>query len=58
MARRRIDKSEYHEEISPQDEVLLNEFFSLVARIAIRLTSKDTNDNNVIAPSKQEADKQ
>jgi len=54
MAKGPTNKPEYHEEISPWDEVLLDEFFSLVARIAIRLTSKDTKNNNDIAPSSQE----
>jgi hypothetical protein len=54
MAKGSTNKSEHHEEISIRDEVLLDEFFSLIARIAIRLTSKDTKNNNDIAPSSQE----
>lgn len=54
MAKGTTNKSEHYEEISPRDEVLLDEFFSLVAKIAIRLTSKDTKNNNDITPSSQE----
>lgn len=48
MAKGTTDKSEYHEEISPRDEMILDEFFSLIARIVIRLTSKDIKNNNDI----------
>lgn len=54
MAKGITNKPEHHEEISPHDEVILDEFFSLIARIAIRLTSKDIKTNNNIAPSSQE----
>jgi hypothetical protein len=55
MARRRIDKSDYHEQISTQDKVLLDEFFSLVANIAVRLTKTDVRAKNGDNLVKQEA---
>ena len=54
MAKGTTNKSEHPDKISPHDEMILDEFFSLIARIAIRLTSKDIKNNNDIAPSSQE----
>jgi hypothetical protein len=54
MAKGPTNKSRHHEEFSPWDEVLLDEFFSIIARITMRLTSKDTKNNNDITPSSQE----
>jgi hypothetical protein len=48
------NKPEHIEEISTRDEVLLNEFFSLIARITIRLTTKADRINNDGDPLSQE----
>ncbi len=50
MAKKTDNKLEHIEEVSPVDEALLDEFFSLIARIAIRLTAKGTKINNDIDP--------
>ena len=51
MAKKTDNKLEHIGEVSPVDEALLDEFFSLIARIAIRLTAKGTKVNNDIDPS-------
>ena len=54
MAKKTDNKFEHIEEVSPLDEALLDEFFSLVARITLRLTAKGTKINNDIDPSSRE----
>lgn len=54
MAKKTDNKLDHIEEVFPVDEALLNEFFSLIARIAIRLTAKGTKINNDIDPSSRE----
>ncbi len=54
MAKKTDNKLDRIEEVSPIDEALLYEFFSLIARIAIRLTAKGTKINNDIDPSNRE----
>ena len=54
MAKGTTNKPKHNEGSSPYDEVILDEFFSLIARIAIRLTSKETKDKNDITPSGKE----
>ncbi len=39
------------------DEVLLDEFFSMVASIAVRLTKDDTRHDNVDDPAGREVNK-
>ena len=54
MAKGKNNIPKLQKEVSPHDEMILNEFFSLIVRIAIRLTSKDAKDENDITPSGQE----
>jgi hypothetical protein len=54
MAKKTDSKFDHFEEVSTLDEALLDEFFSLIARITLRLTAKGTKINNDIDPSSRE----
>ena len=54
MAKKTDNKLDHFEEGSPLDEALLDEFFSLIARVTLRLTAKGTKINNDIDPSSRE----
>ena len=54
MAKRLNNKFDHREDLSSLDEALLDEFFSLIARITLRLTAKGTKINNDIDPSSRE----
>ena len=54
MAKKTDNKFEHIEEVSQLDEALLDEFFSLIARITLRLTANGTKINNDIDPSNRE----
>ncbi len=54
MAKKTDNKLEHIEEVSPVDEALLDEFFSLIARVTLRLTVNGTKINNDIDPSNRE----
>ncbi len=54
MAKKTDNKLKHIEEVSPLDEALLDEFFSLIASITLRLTAKGTKINNDVDPSIRE----
>ena len=54
MVKKTDNRLDHIEEISPLDEALLDEFFSLIAMITLRLTAKVTKINNDVDPSSRE----
>jgi len=54
MAKKTDNKFGHIEEVSSLDESLLDEFFSLIARITLRLTATGTKINNEDDPSSRE----
>lgn len=58
MAKKTDNKLDHFEEVSPLDEALLDEFFSLIARIMLRLTAEDTKINNDVDTSSREVKQQ
>lgn len=54
MSKKTDNKFDRIEDVSQLDEALLDEFFSLIARVTLRLTAKGTKINNDIDSSSRE----